>query len=45
MLYNNYNETHIQFDWSIAVQDQAILHEELKCFFWIVDFQNVIVSL
>jgi hypothetical protein len=21
----------MQFDWSIAVQDQAILHEELKC--------------
>jgi hypothetical protein len=33
MLYNNYNETRIQFDWSIAVQDQAILHEELKCVF------------
>jgi hypothetical protein len=33
MLYNNYNETRIQFDWSIAVQDQAIVHEELKCVF------------
>jgi hypothetical protein len=21
----------MQFDWSIAVQDQVILHEELKC--------------
>jgi hypothetical protein len=30
----------MQFDWSIAVQDQAILHEE---FSW--DSQNVIVSL
>jgi hypothetical protein len=31
----------MQFDWSIAVQDQAILHEELKG----LNSQNVIVSL
>ena len=30
-LYNNYSETRNLIGQYIAVQDQAILHEELKC--------------